>query len=432
MGLGPGLVEDFLKSAPPAGRLLVAFSGGLDSHVLLHLLLQAANDRALAALHVHHGLQAGADRWSEHCAAVCRGLGIPFQVLRVKVAREGQQGLEAAARDARYAALRVSVQPHDLLLTAHHQDDQAETVLLQLMRGAGPAGLAAMPRLAPFGAGWLGRPLLEVARADLEAYAREAGLRWIEDPSNADHRFDRNYLRHEIMPRLARRWPGVTRNLAVAARIQADTLEQLDTLARGDMERCRGSRPETLSVAGVNALRRGRRRNLLRLWLIDKGFEPPPRARMDSLLDSVLTAGRDRAPSVAWGEVEIRRYRDDLYAMSPLSPPAPLPRSWDPRETLRLPGLDIDLTMDWLLSRGVDPEACRAPFELGYRQGGERIRLPGREHSSELKTLMQEAGLPPWERDRLPLLWRSGRLLAVWGHWVAAPDEFSAAAGCDA
>ncbi len=428
MGLGPGLVEDFLKSAPPAGRLLVAFSGGLDSHVLLHLLTQTFNDRSLAALHVHHGLQSGADRWSRHCESVCHSLGVTLEVLHVKVERAGQQGLEAAARDARYAALRARMHTHDLLLTAHHQDDQAETMLLQLMRGAGPAGLAAMPRLAPFGSGWLGRPLLEVARADLEAYARDKGLHWVEDPSNADHRFDRNYLRHEIMPRLARRWPGVTRNLAMAARIQADTLEQLDALARGDMERCRGSQPETLSVSGINVLRRGRRRNLLRLWLVDKGFEPPPRARMDSLLDTVLTADRDREPSVTWGEVEVRRYRDDLYAMRPLSPPPRLPRAWNPDAPLPLPDLGIELTVAWLLSRGVDPAACRAPFDLGYRQGGERIRLSGRHHSSELKGLMQEAGLPPWERERLPLLWRNGRLLAVWGHWVAAPEEFSAAA----
>lgn len=424
MGFDTSHLDDFLRSAPPAGRLCVAFSGGLDSHVLLHALVNRAETPPLHALHVHHGLQEDAEDWVAHCQSVCEALNVPLDVLRVSVDPSAEQGLEAAAREARYAALVERLHPGDFLLTAHHLDDQAETVLLQLMRGAGPAGLAAMPRLAPLGTGWLGRPLLGVARTELEAYARKNGLQWIEDPSNADLRFDRNYLRHEILPRLADRWPAVTRNLVTVAQIQADSLAQLDALAREDMERCRGSDPQTLSVSALQSLRRGRRRNLLRLWLLDKGLETPPRTRMDSILETVLDAAEDREPCVRWGEVEVRRYRDDLYATPSLAPAPTLPASWQPDTVLPIPELGIELDAQWLMRQGVDTRDCRAPFVLAYRQGGERIRLPGRAHSSALKALMQEAGIPPWERDRVPLLFRNGRLLAVWGLWCADAAEF--------
>jgi len=424
MAVDFSLLDDFLSDAPPAGRLLVAFSGGLDSHVLLHALRatldRRGDTRPLLAVHVHHGLQPQADEWIVHCETVCAALGVSLSVARVTVTEAGQ-GLEAAAREARYRALAAAMQPRDLLLTAHHQDDQAETLLLQLLRGAGPAGLAAMPRLAPFGPGWLGRPLLDRPRRALEAHARDAGLAWVEDPSNTDPRFDRNYLRQEILPRLAERWPGASARLAAAAANQADALEQLDALAREDGERGRGEAPGTLSVQALRRLRRGRCRNLLRLWLRDKGLAAPPQARMDAILDEALTAGPDRVPCVAWPGVEVRRYRDDLYAMQPLPAPPREPIPWDLRSPLTIPGLGLGLDPAPLAAAGITPERCAGPVTVRFRRGGERIRLPGRGHSAALKTLMQAAGMPPWERERLPLVYVGEVLVAAGTRWMADP-----------
>jgi len=420
-------LDDFLDNAPPAGRLLVAFSGGLDSHVLLHALRAAlarrGDDRPLQAVHVHHGLQPQADDWILHCEAVCAALSVPLAVSRVTVAEAdvAGQGLEAAAREARYRALADAMQPRDLLLIAHHQDDQAETLLLQLLRGAGPAGLAAMPRLAPFGPGWLGRPLLDLPRRALEAHARDAGLAWVEDPSNADPRFDRNYLRQEILPRLAGRWPGASARLAAAAANQADALAQLDALARDDAERCRGEAPGTLSVQALRRLRRGRCRNLLRLWLRDKGLAAPTRGRMDAILDAALTAGPDRTPCVTWAEVEVRRYRDELHALPALPAPPREPIPWDLRRPLTIPALGLSLDPAFLAAAGITPGTCPGPVTVRFRRGGERIRLPGRAHSSALKTLMQAAGMPPWERERLPLVYVGEVLVAAGTRWIADP-----------
>jgi tRNA(Ile)-lysidine synthase len=408
------VLRDSLRRLPPASRYLVAYSGGLDSHVLLHALtaLRGEGLPEMLAVHVHHGLSPHADAWTAHCEAVCASLDVPLEVIRVDAGAAAGESPEAAARSARYRALEAVLGAGEGLLTAHHRRDQAETLLLQLLRGAGPAGLAAMPRWQPLGAGWHGRPLLDADRGQLEDYARTHGLRWVEDDSNLDTRFDRNLLRNRVMPILRERWPSLDETLSRVAVHQAEALGLLGDLARDDMEALRGEVTGTLSVAALGALRPARVRNALRFWLMEKGLPLPSRVRLQSVLDDVLTAGPDSTPLVAWEGGEIRRYRDALYAMTPRPDHDPhqcFP--WDGRSDLPIPSLGLTLTAHGLLDQGVTPEAHES-YMVTFRKGGESLRVRGQ--TRELKKLMQERGVPPWERDRVPLVYRGEELVAVY------------------
>lgn len=408
-----------LGRLPPARRRLAALSGGLDSVVLLHALAGLECAPPLIAVHVHHGLSPRAEAWAAACEALCRRLGVTFHCLRVDAAPGRGESPEAAARHARYGALAAFMQPGDGLLTAHHRRDQAETLLLQLLRGSGPAGLAAMPLWQPLGPGWHGRPLLEVDRPQLEAYARAHGLDWVEDESNQDPALDRNRLRHEILPLLRARWPAVDATLARAAALQAEAQDLLAERAREDLETLRGEDPGTLSVAALARLRRPRQRNALRGWLEEKGLPLPGRARLESLLQQALGAAPDAAVRVAWPGAEVRRYRDALHAMAPLAAPPPgLCLPWDGRTPLAVPGTGVTLTRDGVMRcHGLDPAALPAPVTVGLRRGGERLRLGGR--TRVLKKLLQARGIPPWERERIPLIHAGDRLAVVWGLWTA-------------
>ncbi|NMQ20839.1 tRNA lysidine(34) synthetase TilS [Candidatus Competibacter phosphatis] len=436
-----------LDNHPHIRHLIVGYSGGLDSHVLLHLL--ATNracwpGRTLAAVYVDHGLQTASASWGEHCAHICHGLDISFRALRIDARPLPGESPEAAARRARYAALAAELEPDAALLTAHHRDDQAETLLLQLLRGAGPHGLAAMPTTSRLGPGWLLRPLLEVDRSELLDYALEHGLRWIEDVSNADTDFDRNYLRHRILPLLRERWPAVGRNLARSAQWCAETADWLDADADADLARVAAQRPDTLHIPALRELSEPRQRNALRRWLRRLGLPVPDAQQLRHILHDALTAARDRQPCIRWPGGEVRRYRDTLYALPPLV-------THDARQTfiwrhetnayppLDLPGLGT-LRLLATFGEGLRAETLAgAALTIRFRQGGERFRPVGRHHSQELKKLLQEAGIPPWKRDRLPLIYlpstptlpheggENQGLLAVVGLGIAA--EVAAGSG---
>ncbi len=410
-----------LPAVPGSGPVAVAFSGGLDSTVLLHL---AAADpvlraRGLRALHVDHGLHPDSSLWAQACSDTCAGLGVGFDAVRVVVS-DGGEGLEAAARAARHAAFLAHQREGELIALAHHRDDQAETLLLRLLRGSGD-GLGAMRALRPFGRGQLWRPLLAVPRAQLQAFAREHGLRWIEDPSNASDRHDRNFLRHQVLPVLQQRWPGADAAFARSASLLAT---QEDLLSAEDAQRLaqvQGLDPASLSVPALLAQPPAWRDRVLRRWVAGLGLPMLSAQALHTLASELLPARPDARAQYAWSGAVIHRWRNLLHAGRPQTP---LPRdwsiAWDGTQPLPLPGGG---QLQLLPARAFD-----APLQVRARQGGERLVLPGRAHSSALKHVLQDLGVPPWQRACLPLLFApDGALLAAgdvalsgqFGDWLA-------------
>ena len=413
----------------PRARLCVAFSGGVDSTVLLHAcraIRDVHGDLSLRALHVHHGLQPAAAAWPAHCAAFCTELAVPFAILELALVPAPGASVEAAAREARYRALGSALGSGEALLTAHHEDDQLETVLLQLFRGAGVAGLAAMPAAAALGGGWLLRPLLALGRADIEDYARRAGLPRIDDPANASTRFDRGLLRRDIVPSLRARWPSLSRTVARSARHAAAAQGLLDELAALDAEGAvDGAR---LAVARLQALSRARQANLLRWWLRRAGLSLPSEARLASIQDDLLTARPDAQPVVTWEGGEVRRHRGWLHAMRPLAEVATGPWVLEPGRQLEIPGVgSVELLP--AVGAGIRAELQAGAFEVCLQRGGERLRVQGAGIEKSVARLLRESGTPPWLRQRVPLVYGDGRLLAVGGQWIAA--EAAAGPGQD-
>ena len=289
-------------------KLILAYSGGLDSTVLLHQLAQdPLSHKKLYAVHINHSLSPNADQWQEHCATVCAQLNVPFTAIKITIETKAGDSLEAVARDQRYAELAKFVTEGSALLTAQHQDDQAETILLQLFRGAGVKGLAAMPEQKPFGNGVLLRPLLNTSRAELLAYAQQYTLKWLEDESNQNLNFNRNYLRQTIMPLLKQRWPSITATLSRSSQHCAEAAELINELAKIDYELCQTDKSDHLSISNLNKLSRIRQKNVLRYWLQLNSIRAPNDKHVQKILDEVVAAKRGAEPLLCWEEVAIRR-----------------------------------------------------------------------------------------------------------------------------
>lgn len=401
-------LEQALRAAP-SGPLCVAFSGGGDSLALLHALahLPAARARGLRALHVAHGLHPDSSAWATRCVEHAACIEAPLQVLTVRVDIDTGEGIEAAARRARYAALSRAIASDELLLTAHHRDDQAETLLLRLLHGAGTEGLAGMRALRRFGPGWLWRPLLALGRETLRDYAAAQGLDWIVDPANADTRFARSWLRGSVLPQLAQRWPDVGARLTLAAERLREEDDVLADDARRALAAVRALAPHTLQGECIAAMLPALRRRVLGLWLDELGLPRPPAPVWARLEPELLAARPDAEPRLAWRGAELRRYRGLLYAMAtPVPISADWEIEWDGRSNLRLPPGFGTLCLD---------PSPPAPLRwiVRPRRGGERIRLHDATRS-ELRLRLQEIGLPPWQRARLPLLFDAdGELLAA-------------------
>lgn len=387
---------------PLAGRakgFLVGLSGGLDSMVLLHLLATAPPRPGLSlrAIHVHHGLHPEADAWAAHCEAACAAWSVPLQVVRVRVPRASGPGPEAAARAVRHAAFAGHLREDEVLVLAHHQDDQAETFLLRALRASGPDGLAAMRPWRAYPPGWLWRPLLDRPREALLVHARGHGLEWVEDPSNAEVEFDRNFLRARVMPLLRERWPHAAAALARSAALSA---EGAALLREGDarlLDSVRGDSADVLDAGALQALPRERRARVLRLWIERLGLPPLPANGIAQVEAALLQAAADAEAEFAWSGARLRRWRQWLHAgAADAALPENLDIAWDGSAPLALPAGGV------LRLEGA--ERFEAPLRVHARQGGERIRLPGRDHHHALKRVLQERGVPPWERQRLPLL----------------------------
>ena len=428
---GAGARPD-LGPIPEPGRWWVALSGGVDSTVLLDAAARVLGGRAaerLAAVHVNHGLHPDAGAWEDHCRQAAARYAIALEVRRIEVGTAGRGGgLEAAARAARLAAFADAVPSGEPLLLAHHRDDQAETALLRILRGAGPAGTAAMRPDATVGGLRLVRPLLALPRAEILAYARERGLDWIEDPANLDPVHDRNHLRHRVLPAVAERWPDAGATLARLAARSGETAAMLDALGEADLAAARGMAPGTLSAAAIAALPPPRAANALRRWLVARHrIAPPPRHWLGVVVGEVAGAGPDRRPEAVRGGIWVRRYRGDLHTGRERAPP-PLPAStpW------RLDGGPLDLPHGRLTAvrtEGAGLAAARVPpvVEVRFRRGGERCRPHPRGVTKPLKDLFQELGVPPWERGERPLVFAGDRLAAAPGLFLC--DPFAAGNG---
>ena len=418
-----------LKKLPRAPQYWVAFSGGVDSHVLLQLLAEARRQLpgSLAAVHVNHQIQQQSGDWEIHCRSVCEELRVPLHLLRVQGKARAGESPEAAARTARYRALADWLPTDAVLTTAQHRDDQAETLLLQLFRGAGPRGLAAMPENSVLGRGRLLRPFLETSRQAIVSYARAHRLRWIEDPSNTDTRYDRNLLRQRIMPELQQHWPGLSKVLARAAGHQADQVELAQALAALDYPACRRSEPACLSVSALRGLPPARQRNLLRYWLEQAGLPLPSRVLLERIRAEMLSGRQDTSPLVHWPGAEVRRFRDGLYSMTPLPPhdPASCYR-WNFHAPLSLDQAGGILSATAVTGGGLRVAGRAGAMDIRFRQGGETLQPAGRRHHHRLKKLFQEWGVPDWERDRVPLVYSNGALIAVVGFCVCEGYQASA------
>ncbi len=411
---------------PAGARLRLAYSGGLDSTVLLHALagLRADHGFSLSAIHIDHALHAGSAAWAVRCAQACGSLAVPFESYRVQV-QLADEGLEAAARRARYAALGAALGTGEFLVTAQQRDDQAETLLLQLLRGAGIAGLAAMPPRARFGAGELLRPILGFSRAALQDWAVANHLEWIEDPSNQNLHLRRNFLRAEILPRLARVWPDASAKLARTASHAAEARSLLDEVAGQDLAACQAHdsrHAPALSVQACAALAPARQRNLLRFWLRQQGFPAPSGHSLNELLAQLRVVPVSQHSCLRWPGVEVWRYRNLLVALAvrPLPDPA-LDVEWpDLRVPIEVHGVGR-LHAEPVRGRGLVRARLSGPLHIRLRRGGEVMRLPGREHRHMLKKCLQAEGVPPWQRARLPLVFSGTDIAAVADLWVCAP-----------
>lgn len=407
------LSAKLLRSLTPwrdAKAWRVAFSGGLDSTVLLHLLADLAQQHCLpplAAVHVHHGIQAVADAWPTHCQAVCAALGLPLQVIHVQV--PSGASLERAAREARYGAFARLTASNELLLTAQHRDDQAETLLFRLLRGAGVRGLSAIPPVRPLGGGTLLRPLLDVSRAELEGYAAEHRLSWVEDPSNADHQYSRNYLRYQVMPVLTARWPQAALSMSRSAAHLSEARGLLDELAIIDLDAaqtlsdCPWLSLPSLALAPLLGLSAARQRNALSHWLSHFGRLPDTDHWRG--WDSLRDAGAEGQPVWRLADGELHRAAGRIWWLAGawLQPvDGRLPWS-SPQRPLPLPGNGQVAFLG---------PAPAGPLQIRYRQGGEIMHLAERGHR-DLKRLLNESAVPGFVRGRLPLLYQDERLLAV-------------------
>lgn len=377
--------------------VLVGYSGGMDSMVLLHLLAMQPELRVagLRAIHVHHGLHADADTWTAHCQTTCDALGVKLIVERVQVEDTGL-GREGNARDARHAAFARVLRDGEVLALAHHRNDQAETFLLRALRGSGVDGLAAMRPWRVYANGWLWRPLLETSRDALRNYAVGHGLSWIEDPSNNDASLDRNFLRTQLIPLLRTRWPNADTAFARVATLSAEATDLLDA---GDeiALASAGDNQDTLAGDTLQGLSAALRARVLRRWVIERGLPPLPATGIARIEGDMLGGRADAEARFEWAGACIQHWRGRLHAQwVPLAMPSDWSCEWDGREILQLPtGATLELT---------GATRFDTPMRAHARQGGERILLPRRAHRHSLRHVLQDRGIPPWQRIGMPLL----------------------------
>ena len=409
----------------PTSRYVIAFSGGLDSTVLLYLCTHLNKERIIPdpiAVHVNHGLHREAESWGRHCQNVCESLSIPYQSVSVNAHANSGESPEDAARKARYQAFKGFLAKNDVLLTAHHQDDQAETVLLRLFRGAGVQGLAGIAESITFGNGRLVRPLLDFNKRSLMEFARNENLRWIEDSSNADNRFDRNFLRQHVVPLLKNRWPSIEKTISRSACHCGEAKQLLKFRANELLNRVHHKNHNTLRIEKLRSLGDPDKRLVIRQWIDQSGYESPSTILIHRILTESINAAADRNPRICWAAAEINRYRNELYLF-------PRQGKFDRNQVITWneeTKLDMPENLGFLqIVQKADNGISKNQWDAGkvlvkFRRGGETLRLVNRHGNHTLKNLFQEKSIPPWVRNRTPLVYIDGQLAAVANFWVSA------------
>ncbi len=415
---------DRLPLPENAPRWHVALSGGIDSSVLLTALCRLAPRAQLTALHVDHGLHPDSADWAEHCRRLAGSLDVEFLSRRISVNVERGSGLEAAARDARYAAIAELIAPDEVVMTAHHGDDQLETVLLRLFRGAGVRGLTAIAHFARFDPGYLARPLLGFTHAEIKTQAERWHLTWLDDPANDDLQHDRNFLRQRVLPELARRWPALPRAADRLAQHMRDAEQLLNEMAELDL--ADSGSTERVPRGAVLSLGAARQRNVLRYLIRQRGLPMPTASQLEELRQGMSVTRPDAQTTVSWPGGEARVYRDHLYLHPPFQ--GAVSAGTQTKLVLGRPwtGVQGRLMFERADRPGLPQRWAEEGVEVRFRRGGERFKALHRAHGRSLKQCFQEAGIVPWMRDRIPLLYRQDLLVAVGDLWVN--DEVRAAA----
>jgi tRNA(Ile)-lysidine synthase len=391
--------------------LVLALSGGIDSIVLLHILQQLRTQLgcSVRAIHINHQLAAEAADWQQFVTQICDRSNIPLTAKRVEVDQECGDGLEAAARTARYSAIQEELDSEDCLLTAHHADDQIETMLHHLCRGSGLSGLTAMDPVRTLNSNLFIRPLLAVSRTDIEAYAQLHRLDWCEDPSNRDCSLSRNFIRQRLLPELATHYPAVRENLKRSQRLLSETEACLDHYVAKDYAVCVGDEPKQLNLEPLRALPSQVQSLVLRYWFKQNNVRYPTEAMLHIILNEVIVAKADAMPKVEWDQVAVQRYRSTLYIL-----PRQLPNLTDV-------ALNWDLSGPLTLPEALGTLAYDGPVEAGgfivkFGQKGEQIKPSAQSMTRKLKHLFQEMAIPPWERQLLPMLYnKNHKLVAIPG-----------------
>lgn len=415
-------------------QYVIAYSGGVDSHVLLHCCKQLK--LPVRAVHVHHGLQDVADDWVQHCQSICKQYAIPLDIFYVDA--KPQQGFspEEVARNLRYEAIYKNLKTGECLVTAQHKNDQAETLLLQLFRTASAAGLAAMPAVRKINYGSLEnakhiRPLLTFSREEIINYAENNTLQWIEDPSNQNTDINRNFIRKEILPILQNRWPEVNTQLTTVARLQADNLRVLEDMATIDLANLmvetesvlNNTAYTTVSTLSINALRElspARISNALRLWIINLAAKQPSRNLLQEIDKTLINSSQDAVAVVKFSGFEFRKFQGTLYLLkAAFDSGVQNNYHWSPQQALKLTHLKQQLSTRTAIDEGLSNRLLDETLTVSFRKGGERFHPSGRQHSQSLKKLLQEANIPPWERDFIPLVYSGENLVAVGDLWLA-------------
>jgi len=424
---------NIISSLIPAisNNIFIAYSGGVDSHVLLHLAaLDESIKEKITAVYVHHGLQAEADAWEEHCRSVTSGLGVRFKSIKVNVQKTAAQSLEELARDARYQAFESLMSVGDVVLLAQHREDQMETMLLQLFRGAGVQGLAAMPLSISFGKGLMCRPFLDLSKQEINEYAADNHLSWVEDPSNQSDDFDRNFLRNQIVPQLKQKWPALDKTIARSARHCGNAHRLSEDLAEQLLAQVFNKEDQTLNITQLLELDWVRQSLLIRQWFKIQHLRMPAEKTLKAILNEVINAKQSANPELTGKGYCIRRYRDKLFCIkSDDSSKQQGEQRWimDSEQIILADRSKLVISES---SAGIAKRLWdTAEVRVKFRQGAEKISLPGRAGRHTLKKLYQEKAVPPWQRSKIPLIYLDNNLAAVADLWIAA-DYFSQNESC--